>query len=43
MSWPWYLSSTKNFVVAQIDVRGSGFQGENMRREIKDKYVHSLP
>lgn len=34
LSWPWYLASTRNYIVAQIDVRGSGFQGEKMRRQI---------
>ncbi|KAK4884834.1 hypothetical protein RN001_001105 [Aquatica leii] len=38
ISWPWYLASSKNFVVAQIDVRGSGFQGERMRREIQYRF-----
>lgn len=26
VDWAWYLASTKNFIVAQIDGRGSGFQ-----------------
>lgn len=34
LSWSWYLASTRNYIVAQIDARGSGFQGERMRREI---------
>ncbi|XP_074026829.1 inactive dipeptidyl peptidase 10 isoform X3 [Leptinotarsa decemlineata] len=34
-SWSWYLSSTRNYIVAQIDARGSGFQGVKMRREIQ--------
>ncbi|KAG5863432.1 Inactive dipeptidyl peptidase 10, partial [Gonioctena quinquepunctata] len=34
-SWAWYLASTRNFIVAQIDARGSGFQGVKMRREIQ--------
>ncbi|GJQ82661.1 hypothetical protein Trydic_g19678 [Trypoxylus dichotomus] len=37
VSWPWYLASTRNYVVIQVDVRGSGFQGEKMRREILNK------
>uniref|UniRef100_A0A6P7GH46 Venom dipeptidyl peptidase 4 n=1 Tax=Diabrotica virgifera virgifera TaxID=50390 RepID=A0A6P7GH46_DIAVI len=35
ISWPWFLASTRNYVVAQIDARGSGFQGIKMRREIQ--------
>lgn len=35
LSWPWYLASTRNYVVAKIDARGSGFQGIKMRREIQ--------
>ncbi|XP_018579653.1 inactive dipeptidyl peptidase 10 [Anoplophora glabripennis] len=35
LSWPWYLTSTRNYVVARIDARGSGFQGIKMRREIQ--------
>ncbi|XP_049817276.1 inactive dipeptidyl peptidase 10 [Aethina tumida] len=35
LSWPWYLASTRNYVVAKIDARGSGFQGVKMRREIQ--------
>nr|CAI5827942.1 unnamed protein product [Callosobruchus analis] len=35
LSWPWYLSSTRNYIVAQIDARGSGFQGIKMRREVQ--------
>ncbi|CAH1126725.1 unnamed protein product [Ceutorhynchus assimilis] len=35
VSWPWYLSSTRSYIVAKIDARGSGFQGVRMRREIQ--------
>ncbi|KAL1502246.1 hypothetical protein ABEB36_007417 [Hypothenemus hampei] len=35
VSWGWYLASTRNYIVAQIDARGSGFQGVRMRREIQ--------
>ncbi|XP_030754520.1 inactive dipeptidyl peptidase 10 [Sitophilus oryzae] len=35
VSWPWYLTSTRNYIVAKIDARGSGFQGVKMRREIQ--------
>ncbi|KAJ8966471.1 hypothetical protein NQ314_003505, partial [Rhamnusium bicolor] len=35
LSWPWYLTSTRNYIVAKIDARGSGFQGVKMRREIQ--------
>ncbi|KAJ8954777.1 hypothetical protein NQ318_014887 [Aromia moschata] len=35
LSWPWYLASTRNYVVASIDARGSGFQGIKMRREVQ--------
>ncbi|KAK9732357.1 Prolyl oligopeptidase family [Popillia japonica] len=37
VSWPWYLASTRNYIVIQIDARGSGFQGEKMRKEILSK------
>lgn len=35
LSWPWYLSSTRSYIVAKIDARGSGFQGIRMRRELQ--------
>ncbi|CAH1184994.1 unnamed protein product [Phyllotreta striolata] len=35
LSWAWYLASTRNYIVAQIDARGSGYQGVKMRREIQ--------
>lgn len=35
MSWPWYLASTRSYIVAKIDARGSGYQGVRMRREIQ--------
>ncbi|XP_044263450.1 inactive dipeptidyl peptidase 10 isoform X2 [Tribolium madens] len=37
LSWPWYLASTRNYIAAKIDARGSGFQGVRMRREIQHK------
>ncbi|XP_063919511.1 inactive dipeptidyl peptidase 10 isoform X1 [Zophobas morio] len=37
LSWPWYLASTRSYIAAKIDARGSGFQGVRMRREIKYK------
>lgn len=39
VGWPWYLASNRNFIVAQIDGGGSGFQGEKMRRAIQYGYV----
>ncbi|XP_077283186.1 inactive dipeptidyl peptidase 10 [Arctopsyche grandis] len=38
VDWAWYLASTKNFIVAQIDGRGSGFQGDNLRKEIYHRF-----
>uniref|UniRef100_A0AAR5P3N3 Venom dipeptidyl peptidase 4 n=1 Tax=Dendroctonus ponderosae TaxID=77166 RepID=A0AAR5P3N3_DENPD len=35
VAWSWYLSNTRNYIVAMIDARGSGFQGVRMRREIQ--------
>lgn len=35
VSWPWYLASTRNYIVAQIDARVSGLQGIKLRREIQ--------
>jgi dipeptidyl aminopeptidase/acylaminoacyl peptidase len=35
VDWNWYLASQKNFIVAQIDGRGSGFQGDAFRSQIK--------
>ncbi|XP_066258567.1 inactive dipeptidyl peptidase 10 isoform X2 [Euwallacea similis] len=35
VSWAWYLSSSRNYIVAKIDARGSGYQGVRMRREIQ--------
>ncbi|XP_056635273.1 inactive dipeptidyl peptidase 10 isoform X1 [Diorhabda sublineata] len=35
ISWPWFLASTRNYIVAQIDGRGSGYQGIKMRREVQ--------
>lgn len=35
LTWAWWLASTRSYVVAQIDARGSGYQGIKMRSEIK--------
>jgi dipeptidyl aminopeptidase/acylaminoacyl peptidase len=35
LSWPWYLASTRSYIAAKIDARGSGFQGVKMRSEIQ--------
>lgn len=37
VTWNWYLCSQREFVVAQIDGRGSGFQGEEMRAQVYGK------
>ncbi|KAL7050442.1 hypothetical protein ACKWTF_004084 [Chironomus riparius] len=35
VNWDHYLASQKSFIVAQIDGRGSGFQGEAFKSQIK--------
>lgn len=35
IDWNYYLASQKNFIVAQIDGRGTGFQGDAFRSKIK--------
>lgn len=37
VDWDAYLASQRNFIVAQIDARGSGFQGEKLRHELYHK------
>lgn len=37
VDWWWYLSGHRNFIVAEIDARGTGFQGEKFVREINGK------
>ncbi|CAH0402967.1 unnamed protein product [Chilo suppressalis] len=37
--WGWYLAAARNFIVAEIDARGSGGQGEEMRTEIYNKLL----
>lgn len=37
VDWNWYACSQKAMIVAQIDARGSGFQGELLRNQIKSK------
>lgn len=37
IDWNWYVSSYKGMIVAQIDARGTGFQGEMLRSQIKNK------
>ncbi|XP_034662101.1 inactive dipeptidyl peptidase 10 [Drosophila subobscura] len=37
IDWNWYLSSQRSFIVAQIDGRGSGFQGELLRTQVHGK------
>jgi Dipeptidyl aminopeptidases/acylaminoacyl-peptidases len=34
VDWGTYLASNRNFIVAQIDGRGSGFQGDRLRHEL---------
>lgn len=37
VDWNWYLASSKGIIVAQVDARGSGFQGELLRSKVKGK------
>ncbi|CAG7820352.1 unnamed protein product, partial [Allacma fusca] len=37
LSWATYLTSQKNFIVAEIDGRGTGFQGESLRHSVYRK------
>ncbi|XP_055300949.1 inactive dipeptidyl peptidase 10 isoform X4 [Sitodiplosis mosellana] len=37
VDWNWYVSSQKGMIVAQIDARGTGYQGELLRSAIKNK------
>ncbi|KAL9884330.1 inactive dipeptidyl peptidase 10 isoform 3-T5 [Glossina fuscipes fuscipes] len=37
LNWNWYLCSQRSFIVAQIDGRGSGYQGELLRTQIHGK------
>ncbi|CAH2097979.1 unnamed protein product [Euphydryas editha] len=37
--WGWYLATARNFIVAEIDARGSGGQGEELRTEIYQKLL----
>lgn len=37
VDWNWYLCSQKSYIIAQIDARGSGYQGELLRTQIKGK------
>lgn len=37
VDWNWYLCSQRSMIVAQIDARGSGFQGELMKSQVKSK------
>ncbi|XP_053617920.1 inactive dipeptidyl peptidase 10 isoform X2 [Plodia interpunctella] len=38
-SWGWYLAAARNFIVAEIDARGSGGQGEELKTEIYNKLL----
>ncbi|XP_049940274.1 inactive dipeptidyl peptidase 10-like [Schistocerca serialis cubense] len=38
MGWPAYLASRRNFIVAEVDGRGSGFQGDYIRHQIHRKF-----
>ncbi|XP_055588081.1 inactive dipeptidyl peptidase 10 isoform X2 [Uranotaenia lowii] len=35
--WNWYLCSYQSYIIAQIDARGSGFQGEALKTQIRGK------
>lgn len=37
VNWNWYLCSQRSFIVAQIDGRGSGYQGELLRTQVHGK------
>ncbi|XP_045455838.1 inactive dipeptidyl peptidase 10 [Melitaea cinxia] len=37
--WSWYLATARNFIVAEIDARGSGGQGEELRTEIYQRLL----
>ncbi|XP_063707087.1 inactive dipeptidyl peptidase 10 [Culicoides brevitarsis] len=37
VDWNWYLASSKGIICAEIDARGSGFQGQPIRSQIKDR------
>ena len=34
VGWDTYLASQRNFIVASVDVRGSGFQGDDFKHSI---------
>lgn len=36
VDWNWYVCSQKGMIVAQIDARGTGYQGELLRSQIKN-------
>ncbi|XP_038122964.1 inactive dipeptidyl peptidase 10 isoform X1 [Culex quinquefasciatus] len=35
--WNWYLCSYQSYIIAQIDARGSGYQGEALKTQIRGK------
>lgn len=35
--WNWYLCSYQSYIIAQIDARGSGFQGEALKTQIRGR------
>ncbi|KFB48929.1 AGAP000848-PA-like protein [Anopheles sinensis] len=37
VDWNWYLSSHQSYIIAQIDARGSGFQGESLKTQIRGR------
>lgn len=37
VDWNWYLCSQRGMIVAQIDARGSGYQGELLRTQMHGK------
>ncbi|VVC89663.1 unnamed protein product [Leptidea sinapis] len=37
--WSWYLATARNFIVAEIDARGSAGQGEELRTEVYQKLL----
>ncbi|EAT43797.1 AAEL004793-PA [Aedes aegypti] len=37
IDWNWYICSFQSYIIAQIDARGSGFQGESLKTQIRGK------
>ena len=42
VGWDTYLASMRDFIVCSVDVRGSGYQGDDMKQSVSYQVTDTL-